>query len=326
MRRIYDACIALEMTVDATISLKAYAAEDAHVWNHVVRQSCNGNFLHVREYMDYHKERFEECSVVLFRNEKPVAVFPASRDGVTVSSHAGLTYGGLIHTDDLGAHDTLLAFALIGEHYRNLGVQSVIYKAIPQVFHRLPSQNDLYALTRSGATLIRRDLSTVVFLDEPIRFSKGRKWAINKAKKSAIEIRRSDDLDRFHGLLAHVLERFDARPTHSCAELRLLFERFPEEITLHVAEQGDHLLAGAIVYDFGHIAHTQYLANSDAGRRVGALDLLLAELIVKYGQRRFFSFGISTEQHGLHLNTGLVSQKEAYGGRTIVHDFYQWVL
>lgn len=326
MRAVCDARIALAMTMDATISLKAYAAEDAQAWNHVVRQSCNGNFLHVREYMDYHKERFEDCSLLLFRNKKPVAVFPASRDDVTVSSHAGLTYGGLIHTDDLGANDTLLAFALIGEHYRNVGVQSVIYKAIPPVFHRRPSQNDLYALTRSGATLIRRDLSTVIFFDEPVRFSKGRKWTIGKARKLPIEIKRSDDIDRFHELLAHVLERLNARPTHSCAELKLLCERFPEEITLHVAEMGDHLLAGAIVYDFGHIAHTQYLANSDAGRRLGALDLLLAELIVKYGQKKFFSFGISTVQQGLHLNTGLVAQKEAFGGRSIVHDFYQWVL
>ncbi|WP_322010894.1 GNAT family N-acetyltransferase [Paraburkholderia sp. J12] len=312
--------------MDTALSLKVYAAEHAGIWNDVVRRSCNGNFLHEREYMDYHNDRFEDASLILLRNGKPVGVFPASRDGATISSHGGLTYGGLLHTEELGAHDTLLAFAAMGEHYRKLGVQSVIYKATPQVFHRMPCQNDLYALTCAGAKLVRRDASTVISLEEPLRFSKGRKWAVNKARKAGITIRQSDDIDRFHTLLAQVLEKFDARPTHSSAELRLLSGRFPDAITLHVAEQDDTLLAGAIMFDFGHVVHTQYMANSDAGREMGALDLLLAELITRYGQRKFFSFGISTEQQGLHLNAGLIAQKEAFGGRTIVHDFYLWAL
>lgn len=316
----------LTFAVDTTISLKAYTADDAPVWDHVVRHSCNGNFLHLRDYMEYHKDRFEDCSLVLFRNEKPVAVFPASRDDITVSSHAGLTYGGLIQTVELGTHDTLLAFAAIGEHYRELGVQSLIYKAIPQVFHRLPCQSDLYALTCSGAKLFRRDASTVICLEKPPHFSKGRKWAINKARKSSIAIRQSDDIDGFHALLTHVLEKFGARPTHSRTELQLLFARFPEEITLYVAEQDDTLLAGTIVYDFGHVVHTQYMANSDTGRDIGALDLLLAELITQYRDRKFFSFGISTEDQGLRLNAGLIAQKEAFGGHTVVHDFYRWSL
>lgn len=307
------------------ISLSAYAVNDAPVWDSVVRHSCNGNFLHVRNYMDYHWDRFEDCSLILFRNEKPVAVFPASRNDNTVSSHAGLTYGGLIHTDELGTHDTLLAFEVIRDHYRTLGVTSVLYKAIPSVFHRQPCQNDLYALTHARAQLIRRDASSVIFLDEAPRFSKGKKWAINKARKSGISVRRSDDIKPFHALLTRVLEKFGTTPTHSIDELQLLFARFPGEISLYVAEQANTLLAGTVVYDFGHIVHTQYMANSDEGRESGALDILLAELIrTTYSDRKFFSFGISTENLGLHLNQGLIAQKEAFGARTVAHDFYRW--
>ncbi|AMV43454.1 GNAT family N-acetyltransferase [Paraburkholderia caribensis] len=312
--------------MDTTISLKAYDAADAGVWDQVVKQSCNGNFLHLRSYMDYHQDRFADCSVILFRNQKPVAVFPSNRVGPTVNSHGGLTYGGLIYTVELGTHETLLAFNVIREHYIRHGVQSVVYKAIPQVFHRLPCQNDLYALTCAGATLVRRDASSVVFLDEPARYSKGRKWAINKAKKSGITARQSDDLQGFHALLTHVLEKFNTSPVHSYAELRLLSQRFPNEIALYVAEQGSALLAATLVYDFGHIVHTQYMANSEAGRDLGALDFLLADVIERFRNRKFFSFGISTEEQGLRLNTGLIAQKEAFGARTVVHDFYQWTL
>lgn len=312
--------------MDANISLKTYDPDDAAVWDQVVKQSCNGNFLHLRGYMDYHRDRFVDSSVILFRNGKPVGVFPASRSNSTVHSHGGLTYGGLIHTAELGTQDTLHAFAAMRDHYLAQRVQSVIYKAIPSVFHRLPCESDLYALTCAGATLIRRDASSVICLGEPRSFSKGRKWAINKARKAGVAVKRSDNLAAFHALLTHVLEKFDAKPTHSYEELQLLFSRFPREISLHVAEQGGALVAGTILYDFGHIVHTQYMANSDIGREIGALDLLLANVIERYGDRRYFSFGISTEQQGLHLNAGLIAQKEAFGARTVVHDFYRWAL
>jgi hypothetical protein len=123
------------------------------------------------------------------------------------------------------------------------------------------------------------------------------------------------------------LRKFGANPVHSLAELCLLKSRFPENIRLFGTVIGGQLAAGALVYDCGHIVHTQYLASSDAGRQVGALDFLLLTLIEKYfSDKRYFSFGISTEDSGRLLNAGLISQKEGFGGRGIVHDFYEWVL
>lgn len=312
------------------MSIKAYAAADKALWDQTVQQSCNGNMLHLRGYMDYHQDRFEDCSLIVLRNGKPAALFPANRDGKTVSSHGGLTYGGLLHTKDFSTHDTLAAFDVIREHYRSRGVQTIFYKASPSVFHRLPSENDLYALTHAGAKLIRRDASSVIYLQQRFTFSKGRKWSLNKARHSGISLRQSHDFERFHALLSGVLSKFRAQPTHSCAELELLARRFPDAITLHVARSGenkqDRILAGAVVYDFGQTVHTQYMASSDEGRERGALDLLLAELIFKYRDRSFFSFGVSTEEQGMKLNVGLISYKEAFGARTVVHDFYSWTL
>jgi hypothetical protein len=60
---------------------------------------------------------------------------------------------------------------------------------------------------------------------------------------------------------------------------------------------------------------------------VNALNVLLADLIEHtYATRQYFSMGVSTEQHGLVLNSGLVAQKEYFGARAVVHDFYEWPL
>ena len=310
------------------LTLKAYVPDDAARWDAVVGQSRNGNLLHRRGYMDYHAHRFADCSLLVERNGEVLAVLPANRQGNTVSSHGGLSYAGLIMTRAMRTEWTLEVFERIGEHYRALGVDRLVYKAVPHVFHAYPADEDLYALHRLGARLARRDVSSVIALREPFEFTDGRRRAVNKARKSAICLQPAADLAVFHALVTAVLRsRYNVAPTHSLAELHLLQQRFPQQIVLHEAREGDALLAGVLVYDFGRAVHTQYLAASEAGRERNALNLLLAELVEQtYANRHYFSFGVSTEQEGQVLNSGLITQKEYFGARAVVHDFYEWEL
>ncbi|WP_428065793.1 hypothetical protein [Candidatus Avelusimicrobium facis] len=40
--------------------------------------------------------------------------------------------------------------------------------------------------------------------------------------------------------------------------------------------------------------------------------------------KRWFDFGISTEQAGAVFNDGLCAQKEGFGARSVAYNFYQW--
>ena len=51
--------------------------------------------------MEYHKERFEDFSLLVFDKVKLVAVLPANRVDNKVYSHQGLTYGGLVYASKL---------------------------------------------------------------------------------------------------------------------------------------------------------------------------------------------------------------------------------
>lgn len=104
----------------------------------------------------------------------------------------------------------------------------------------------------------------------------------------------------------------------------MLASRFPDNIKLYAAEIENELLAGAIVFENGETIHTQYLANSDAGRKVRTLDCVIYTLLTEvYKDRRYFDFGISNEQDGKYLNVGLITQKQGFGARAVVHDFYK---
>ena len=88
--------------------------------------------------------------------------------------------------------------------------------------------------------------------------------------------------------------------------------------------QAGKMLAGVIIYESRQVAHAQYIGANDDGRSIGAQDVIISYLVDDYyAQKPYFDFGISTEEEGRRLNTGLVENKQSYGARAIVYDFYE---
>lgn len=301
-----------------------YAPSFLADWERVVSTARNATFLHRRSFLEYHSDRFVDSSfLVVDDNNKVITVLPATRDGDTLVSHGGLTYGAILLPPQVAQLECMNSFEVMVQYWRDCGIRRLVYKAVPHIFHSSPAEEDLYALTRLGASLHRREVASVIDLRVKLAYSKGRKWSVKRAKKSGIVFRQGLDFGPFHLLLCGVLKRHDASPVHSLDELELLSSRFPDGIRLFEVSGNGELLAGALVFDFGRVVHTQYLAVSEEGRRVGALDFLIDNLIEKvFFNRSFFSFGISTEQHGNILNEGLQRQKEGFGARAIMHDTY----
>lgn len=313
------------------LSVIRYDSSRRDEWNAFLKTSKNGTFLLDRGYMDYHSDRFTDSSLMFYKHGRLLAMLPANwcKDEGTVQSHGGLTYGGLIVQDSMIAVDALEVFSCAIDWMKHtLGAHRWLYKPIPYIYSRQPAEEDLYALFRSGGVLKQRGVSSVIDLKKPLPMRQSRKSGCVKALKTGL---RSDagnmqeDLQAFWDILAGILqEKHGRKPVHSVDELRLLHSRFPDSIRLHVVRDGDRVVAGALVYDMGQVVHTQYLASSDYGKKNGALDMLLHELItVTYADRKYFDFGISTENGGSYLNEGLIFQKEGFGARSVVYDTYE---
>lgn len=210
-------------------------------------------------------------------------------------------------------------------HAREEGYKRLVYKAIPHIYHRIPAEEDLYALFRYGARLYRRDVSATIDMRERLPFSKGRKWSIKQALKAGIEVARSVEFETFMAIEQRVLElRHGTRPVHTAGELRMLAERFPGQIKLFAATRAGEMLAGVVIYESPQVAHAQYIGATDEGRAAGAADLVISHLINDYYRdKKYFDFGISTEDAGRRLNAGLAENKQGFGGRAVVYDFYE---
>jgi hypothetical protein len=295
-------------------------------WDEFVKVAKNGHFLFSRKYMDYHSDRFTDHSLLVFDDkDRLLAILPANISGDTLYSHQGLTFGGFVISLKVKTEIMLNIFSLLIDYLKSIQIEKLIYKPIPPIYTEVSAQEELYALFISDARLFRRDVSSAIDLSIPFKYSKGRKWTVNKAKKENIELCRVTEYTEFWKLLSNVLaSQHGATPVHSLSEIEYLQNCFPENIKLFVAKKNGEVIAGAVIYETELVAHTQYLANSDEGREIGALDLLVDHLIKDvYKDKKYFDFGISTEDEGRSLNKGLIAQKEGFGASAVVHDFYE---
>ena len=73
-----------------------YTAEDKIEWDRFIATAKNATFLFQRDFMDYHHDRFEDFSLMVYKNETLYALLPANKKNEVVYSHQGLTYGGLL--------------------------------------------------------------------------------------------------------------------------------------------------------------------------------------------------------------------------------------
>ncbi|MBF4374942.1 GNAT family N-acetyltransferase [Vibrio anguillarum] len=310
------------------VSCKRYNSEDLASWNGFVKTSKMNAFFFLRSFMDYHSDKFEDHSILFYDEGQLIALLPANQNQDQLVSHGGLTFGGLILCRKLRSNKVTQILTSLKAYLLSCNISNVIYKAPPHFMHDLPSEEDVYFLFNEGARLFRRDLTSIIYNGRKLKLSKGRKALISKARGNGIVITESEDIAVFHKLLSSALEKHGVKPVHSIEELELLKNRHPTNIKLYIAEDNGEILAGALMFNFQSVEHTQYLATSDKGKSVGALDLLIGTLIERFhnGENRIFSFGISTENNGKYLNEGLLSQKEGFGARSAVIDFYEWNL
>ncbi len=308
----------------AQLTLCPYSPEHKKEWDEFVAASKNATLLHRRDYLEYHADRFPDSSLMVYRDNKLYALLPATFDGETFSSHAGLTYGGLLLNTKATTAEVLAVMQMIRDYARRSGASRFIYKPVPHIYHRLPAEEDLYALFRMDATVIARNVSAAIDSAHPVKLRDDRKAGVRKALKAGITVEESEDYPLFWEILnRNLMMRYNARPVHSLEEILRLKSLLPDHIHLHLARKDEEVLGGTVIYTSPTVAHTQYISATPEGKRLHAIDLLLHSLITtRYASYPYFDFGTSNEDQGRYLNESLISQKEGFGARAIVYDTY----
>ncbi len=315
-----------------TVELIPYNPDHADIWDEFCSGAVNSTILHTRRFLNYHREKFKDLSLLVIDAGKVVGVFPAAQspsNAAMVVSHPGITYGGIAHQGKLTGNRMITVLEEIATHYALAGYSSLQYKALPFIYASVPAQDDLYALFRLGASRVRCDLSCCIDLAARRPFSDRRRRGLRKAL-AAVTLSSDPTLlsELFPVISRNLARRYDASPVHSLEELSLLQALFPQQIQIRCALINGIVEAGVIFFNTANVWHAQYIAASEAAYEVSALDAVFNMAIMDALRDgvRFFDFGTSNEDGGTVLNDGLYRFKAEFGGGGVAYEFFELAL
>ncbi|MGH3069653.1 MAG: GNAT family N-acetyltransferase [Streptosporangiaceae bacterium] len=311
--------------------IRDYLPDQAEAWDDLVTRSANGTILHTRSYLSYHGDRFQDRSLLITNSRGwPIGALPAAvdpADTTTVTSHPGLTYGGLVHDGSLTGASMMRVLGDVVAHYRSLGFSQLHYKSLPHIYQARPAADDVHALYRLGASRSSSDLAAVINLSSRGRVQASRRQRRRRAEAAGVQISCGwDDAATYWQVLeANLGRRHGATPTHSLAEIEYLHGRFPKEIILITAKLGGDLVGGNLFTVEGPVLQVRYTATTQQGREVNATDLVVERGIALGSELgcRYFSFGTSTLDAGRELNAPQYDFKISFGAGGVTHDGYQ---
>jgi hypothetical protein len=307
-------------------TVKLYQETDYEKWNDFIGQAKNATFLFHRDFMEYHKDRFEDFSLLVFENEKLVSVLPANKVGNVVYSHQGLTYGGLVYDEKTNLVSVIEIFKSILIFLNENTIGKLHLKTLPSIYHLKPAEEILYGLFLAEAKLVRRDSLSVLDLSQENKISKIRKRGIQKAISNNLIIKEENNFEGFWNeiLIPNLDKRHKAKPVHTLEEITSLKVFFTENIRQFNVYKNNEIVAGTTVFESNNVVHCQYISKNENNDNLGSLDFLFESLIKEvFAEKIFFDFGISNENQGKKLNEGLSYWKESFGASTIIHDFYE---
>jgi len=295
-------------------------------WDNFIATAKNATFLFQREFMDYHNDRFEDFSLMVYKDEKLYAVFPANKNGKNVYSHQGLTYGSFVLQDSAKLKSTFIAFKELLKFLFEEGIKKLDIRIIPTFYNSLPSDELEYVLYKAGASLVKRDVILLIDYQNKLRFQKNRREGINKAKRKNLIVKVDGDYEAFWNkiLIPNLKEKHNSSPVHSLDEIKLLAARFPNHIKQVNVYQDDKIVAGTTVFLTKKVIHPQYVSANSNKNELGSLDVLYNFIIDHFiAGRNYFSFNTSSEENGKLLNEGLLFWKESCGARPHVFNNYE---
>lgn len=277
--------------------------------------------------MDYHNDRFQDFSLMIYKDEKLIALMPANKVDDCVYSHQGLTYGGFIYKSDLKSEDVINLLKAVLNYLLDNKIKTLELKELPIVFLENQTNNPLaYLCFKLKAQLVRVDMHSVVDLKFKA-YNRSRKNGYKRGQKNNLVVKEVNDFEDFWNkiLIPNLDNKHDVKPVHSLEEIQLLKTKFPNKIRQFNVYHNNIIVAGTTIFETKHVAHSQYISGNADKNTLGSLDFLHYHLLEDvFASKSYFNFGISNLNQGQNINQGLLYWKEGFGSHSITQSFYKF--
>ncbi len=297
------------------------------VWDNFLENCKNATFLFKRDFMDYHKNRFDDFSMMIYRGSKLIALVPANIDLNNIYSHQGLTYGGILIHSDSKFTEYFEIFSEVHSFLKKKSINYFFVKQIPKIYNLNFNDELDYLSFITNSENYRKDIISVINLQSDFKIAKDRINGYKRGVKNLLEFREAHDFDDFWNelLIPNLAKKYSVNPVHSLDEIGLLKSRFKSNIRQFNVYEENKIVAGTTIFQTKNVVHVQYTASNSKKNILGSLDFLFYKLITDvYSKHKYFDFGTSNEKDGKKINQGLIYWKEGFGARSLTQNFYKF--
>lgn len=306
-----------------SLRVQKYNAKHKDVWDEFVLKAEVHSILFFRDFMEYHRDRFIDYSLMVYEDQKLIAILPANIDenGV-IHSHQGLSYGGLLCRPKIRFDQYVDIYKVVLNFIFYHNFKKIYIKSVPRCYSKNNYSSVLFSWL--NAVCYRTDIYSFIPSGKYLQPNRNRIRSIKKSKNYDFEVRATDDYKDFWNniLIPNLKNRFNTYPTHNLSEIESLVKRFEKNIQFYGLYEKEILRAGLVIFILRDIVHVQYSAGDD-NRTDGSLDYLIDFVIKKYNKTKDFSFGTSSENEGKNINHGLLQWKESFQVVNDVQEFYE---
>jgi hypothetical protein len=309
----------------ARLRVDTYTEDKKHLWDAFVSASNHDSFLFLRDFMEYHADRFKDASLMVFKNDQLMALLPLHySDGIAIS-HNGLTYGGFIFKSDakFGLIKDILTTTLA--FLNDNGIPILKLKMLPRIYQHQNEDALDYLMYLLNANTYRSELLAVVHPKDR-NYARDRMAGYKRGVKNGLIVKEVQDLKPFWEklLVPNLKAKHGVLPVHNAEEISKLKQQFPQSIRQFNVYLNDELVAGTTIFETTNVAHSQYIAGNPQKNELGSLDFLHIHLLEEvFSKKPYFDFGISSINDGRLLNEGLLYWKQGFGAKGYLQNFYE---
>jgi hypothetical protein len=310
-------------------NVRRYHPDDFVLWNDFVSMTKNVPFLFHRNFIEYHSNRFQDYSILVFDSEQLLAVIPANILENKLYSHQGLTYGGFVFKMDLALAeiDIIISEALC--FLKENQFTEFTIKEMSPIYVKENHEEIQHFLYKKGAKSVAQRKSLIIDFNLDYKVSKSKMKHYRRLQSEGLEVKKEADFEPFWDKVLQPLlrEKYNTNPLHSLEEMGFLKAKFPQNIEQYNLYLNDDILAGITVFKTNNVVKSQYGALTEVGKKYRALDYLFIYLIEKFSKKfDYFDMGTVDDDSELGYNEGLLNQKKELGCDLYNQNTYQIAL
>ena len=118
----------LNIPITGYKSIIEYSTQNRSIWNNFISKSKNALFQHKREYLEYHKDRFMDNSLLFMKSNNVQCLLPANLKDNKLFSHNGVTFGGFLIASTLKQKEILLMFDELIAYAQNKSISKIVFR------------------------------------------------------------------------------------------------------------------------------------------------------------------------------------------------------